>query len=452
MSAESSDPGRPPADPWAVRRSPPSPAEPGCGPSATPTRRSSRAARGAVVWAGTAVALLALVAPSFLLPRRRTGGARHRGGGWHRCLQEPKTAHRRLGSGLLATSSRRLRARAVLCMVATIAVLVAVVGVVARSVPGAPAARREDVKFSQLPAFRGVSFADDLQREQRAFAGALPSDPVTGTSNPDFHGKYTNVVGGERRTAGSTCRGCPSAEVWLVGGSVAFGLGQRDEHTIASDLVALGERDGVRLRVRNLAVPGWTIDQEYLAVRARLDAGARAPALVVSVSGFNDVAAVFTELAVLGDQGGPPRVSQSGIGRMVAEGRGERDAGGVARIAAVASDRIRRSVGEFGARGAKSDVAVRFFFHPDALASPRQFEPVASVVRGIPASEATAFGSSLERTARAVAPAMVNLRHALDDVATSVYVDWAHTNEQGARVLAAAIWAELKAEVSAAAR
>ena len=48
-------------------------------------------------------------------------------------------------------------------------------------------------------------------------------------------------------------------------------------------------RDDVGVRVRNIAVPGWTLWNEYHAVTARLDAGEPPPDMVVFYDGFNDM-------------------------------------------------------------------------------------------------------------------------------------------------------------------
>ena len=96
------------------------------------------------------------------------------------------------------------------------------------------------------------------EAEQRSFANNLVPDQVTITAAPDLDGRFTSVVDGVRSSQKFRCE-CPSPTLWRLGGSVAFGLRQRDDETIASELSRLAAVDGISLDVTNLAVPGWTI-------------------------------------------------------------------------------------------------------------------------------------------------------------------------------------------------
>lgn len=84
------------------------------------------------------------------------------------------------------------------------------------------------------------------------------------------------------------CEGCPTAEVWLYGGSGAFGLGQRDAHTIASGLVRAAARDGVRVEVHNRGMPG--MQHWRNSVRLAWDLSQEpAPDMVVFYEGAHEV-------------------------------------------------------------------------------------------------------------------------------------------------------------------
>jgi hypothetical protein len=50
------------------------------------------------------------------------------------------------------------------------------------------------------------------------------------------------------------------------------------------------------------------------------------------------------------------------------------------------------------------------------------------------------------------APEAVDLRHLYDHEDRSVFVDWVHTDELGARLAAAAIYRQVRAELAGAAR
>lgn len=86
-------------------------------------------------------------------------------------------------------------------------------------------------------------------------------------------------------------------EVWLIGGSSAWGWGARDEHDLASELARALDRRGIPVRVRNLAQIGHVSTQETLGLLLRLRAE-RPPAVVVSYGGVNDLLVV--------SQGGRP--------------------------------------------------------------------------------------------------------------------------------------------------
>lgn len=312
-------------------------------------------------------------------------------------------------------------------------------------------ANQSEADFSDLPAYEGVEFADDLHAEQQRLASALAVDEVTGTTTGDFAGAFTNVVDGVRDSLDADCAGCPAATLWLTGGSAAFGLGQRDEHTIASELVRLAGEDGIALEVQNLAVPGWTLSSERAAVAQRLAAG-EPPDGIVSYTGFNDVAANVVE-AIVGepDPDEPAVLDPEVIARFAAEGGTLDDAGGLIAVRDLAVGRAQRELG--GLRAAASAAGVGFttaFFQPDALASQAQFEPVREVYRGLPPGSEDDLDAALEAVSSAMAPEVVDLRHLYDGEA-SVFVDWSHTNEVGAQLAAAAIYERIRAEVRAVA-
>jgi hypothetical protein len=286
----------------------------------------------------------------------------------------------------------------------------------------------------------------DLRTEQKEFASSLRIDETTGTASPDFEGQYTNVRGGSRATIESTCT-CPEVDVWLVGGSVAFGLGQRDDRTVASNLVRLAEADGIHLNVTNLAVPGWTTWQEQAGIAARLASVPTPPDLVVSIGGFNTTAAAFSR-AVAGEATDDPLVLEPAeLDEFVASGAGLDAGGGLEKIATTAANEHIRWIESMESTVARNGGTVIAFFHPDALATPHQFEPVAQVVPGLDPAIAGDMRQLLERTATLVAPPVTDLRNLYDDVPELVFTDWAHTNERGAVILAEAVWSQMETAV-----
>lgn len=95
-----------------------------------------------------------------------------------------------------------------------------------------------------------------------------------------------NVDGsGSRRTAGNRSGGL---RVAFVGGSGAFGLGQGDEYTIASEISRLLNTGDAPVEVVNLGTPAWTIVDAARDLRERLLAGERFD-VVVSYAGANEM-------------------------------------------------------------------------------------------------------------------------------------------------------------------
>ena len=95
--------------------------------------------------------------------------------------------------------------------------------------PGAVFDSSGATPFSQLPAYEGASFADQLQAEHVGLAGSIRTDTVTYTALPDVDGRFTTVRSGTREVIPPPACPCKKATVWLVGGQAAFGWGQRDQ-------------------------------------------------------------------------------------------------------------------------------------------------------------------------------------------------------------------------------
>lgn len=73
--------------------------------------------------------------------------------------------------------------------------------------------------------------------------------------------RYTNVVDGARVSYEPTTPG-GALTVWFFGGSALFGDGQRDEHTIPSEFARIAEEQGIPVEVRNYGRPGIAMWQE----------------------------------------------------------------------------------------------------------------------------------------------------------------------------------------------
>ncbi len=301
----------------------------------------------------------------------------------------------------------------------------------------------EAVPYSERPAYRGVAWADRLQRDQNEVR-LVPADGV-GYSTADTRTRYVNVRDGLRTTPSTRCDGCPRRTVWLVGASAVFGIGQRDGRTVAAELERRAARDGIDLRVVNLGVVGWTSDQEATDLEARLRATDDPPDAVVQLDGFNDAMAA-TGRVLQGDAagGGPLRLDAVGTLESLRR-QGPFDDATTARVTdlavrsyVAAQDRIRAASAAAGAE-------YRAFFQPDAFASPAQLEQVRSLYRRVPGLlREDSLGRVLATTAAALSDRTVDLRGVYDDLDEAVLLDVVHTNERGARVVADALYPDVR--------
>ena len=303
----------------------------------------------------------------------------------------------------------------------------------------------QESKLSQMPAFADVPWADALKTEQdRLDRMGKPMSRYGSPAVPDFSGAFTTVKDAERRTLTLPCD-CPEREIWWFGGSAAFGLGQRDDHTIASDLVTLAQKDGIKLKVRNLAVPGSTSTEEANWLERHLEVDKRSPDLVVFYDGFNDVLSSYMNAIVNrgelldpvsfeGDFVGkyiamvpPPDIDPKFVGPVVDH--------------VVTAHRARRS--EVVAAMGKRNVGVESFFQGDAFVSPLQASGLAKSLNTAMADIADKSGLSqmLRQTADRLEPEVHNLRPALETFDKPVFADPGHMNETGAQVMAERIYA-----------
>lgn len=298
----------------------------------------------------------------------------------------------------------------------------------------------ESTPYSSRPAFEGEPFADEMQAELEHYT--FSTDPVTGYRSNVFDGKYTTVRPDGRATLDPPCDSCPSRTVWLLGGSTAFGLGQRDEHTTASELVRLADQVGFALTVKNLAVPGWTLEQELADLDQRLaDPSSTQPDLVVVLDGFNDTA-VSTFDEAFGRRPGASTVLDPMDSIRVLGGAGTE----VSSSAAISAGRSAADrIAELSARAEQSlrirGIGFVHFFQPDAFTTPTQSEYLATYYREAPdLLERLNLPTALETASSTLEPDVVNLRHLFDRRADPVFADMVHLNEAGGAMLGAAIW------------
>lgn len=113
-----------------------------------------------------------------------------------------------------------------------------------------------------LPALADAPWAD------RYFAELETLDftyvPYIGPRERPVQGRYVSSADGVRGSYEPAGLAADAPEVWFFGGSTLWGEGQRDAHTIPSEIGRLAEAAGNPIRVRNFGVRGYTALQELL--------------------------------------------------------------------------------------------------------------------------------------------------------------------------------------------
>ena len=318
----------------------------------------------------------------------------------------------------------------------------------------APAVPSTSMPYHLLPAGKGLAWADAVQADKDRLI--LTPGPVGDYQLGDYHSATANISGGVRATLAPEPCGCRPVQVWFAGGSAAFGTGQRDDHTIASDLVRITGAEGLHVQITNLGVPGYTLWQEYQAVLARLAGPNRPrPDVVAFYDGFNDMVVSFAE-AVGGnidfaepavfDVTTPFELVSAAVSTKVLVPLG--GPAGVGRTAARRYVRLRDIVAsELAADG----IATAFYLQPDALATANQRTAALTGDKTFTPAQIDLFAAMLDAGDPLLAEGPRDLRHIYAGRPTPVFWDLIHTNDAGALVVAGAIARDLTPELRRAA-
>jgi hypothetical protein len=147
-------------------------------------------------------------------------------------------------------------------------------------------------RATALKAYPGWS-PDDLGLLLReTCARRYQYEPYTGFSERPFHGKYVNVEAPGFRSIGRTEAWPPSPaefNLFVFGGSTAFGWGAPDGETIAANLQRRFDADGKRIVVYNFGRDGYFSGQEMMLLNRLLTNGF-VPSMAVFIDGLNDFA------------------------------------------------------------------------------------------------------------------------------------------------------------------
>ena len=290
-------------------------------------------------------------------------------------------------------------------------------------------------------------------------------DPTRNPRLRDAHSRYVNVVDGARTSWTPAACDCRRLVVWVYGGSTTFGIGQRDEHTIPSELARLASEDGIAIDVVNRGVPG---DLHWMeANRFAWDIAVNDPPdLVVFYDGINEMMAAFqaqdtgrsTSMTAPID----PTMEKLGDRDLAQFGyQGSNPADGPA-DAAVDPPKALPTVEaeEFGAMAAKryeasrtasralaeaEGVPVAWFWQPSLYTRTHKVE-------GEPDDDPAGdeFNEAIWASARDhLADDVVDLTPTLEDRDVGVFFDGMHTNELGSRLVAEGMYRSLRDQLRA---
>ena len=275
-------------------------------------------------------------------------------------------------------------------------------------------------------------------------------DPFSMLRINDVETQTVTVRDGVRRSWKPPAQaGRPPLKIWLYGGSTVFGLGQRDEHTIASELARIAWEDGVALDIDNRGVPGWLHWQD--ANRFAWDTATYGPPdAVIFYDGFNEIfgteglddvgdgyAPVDPYSAVywktLTDDARAPAPPDGA--RMLETPSLDPDAGDDQ--AGLIMGRYERSRVVSSDTAKANEVATDWFWQPSRWSRPK--------VSGEPDSGSFDDWHRLDRELRdRLSPEVHDVAGALDGTKQPYFYDDAHHNEVAARLIAAAMWRDLE--------
>ncbi len=285
----------------------------------------------------------------------------------------------------------------------------------------------------------------------------------TGFRLADHRGSVVNIVDGERRTWAPPACSCPRLTVWWLGGSAAWGEGQRDLFTLPSMLAKAAWQDGIALDIRNFAMPTYTFNQEVHRL-AELTTTETPPDLIVSYGGGNDL--VFQALRASRGRAGddsdialleqtfddvlrhgipvdPSKIEWTPDPQAVDESGTSEELNAVVTATA---DRYRRNLGLADRIAGSIDRPMVAVWQPLLAGS-----PAAAGQPGVVPEQLLAAFTTIDDDVRSQLPdQVIDLGATFQDTDHPVFFDLFHTGEDGAAIAAGVLYARLRASIDAA--
>ncbi len=265
----------------------------------------------------------------------------------------------------------------------------------------------------------------------------------------DVDGRYITSEAGIRRSFEPAGLTESSPEVWFFGGAALWGQGQRDLHTVPSQIARLAEAAGTPIRVVNFGQPGYTSWQSALLLEQEL-AVREPPDAVVFYEGADDVAVQLEAPSEDPTHYNVPGAQPALLGRDSAQDQ-LREWWQEYRDASLVNAVLEGVPNVFGAQAAVADrsgleervldLRARSVDLAAFVAERHGVEAVFAwqAAEGVPSDEGAYRRVAAIGTAGAGDP--VDLSGVLDDADTPVFLDGVLVNEQGASLVAPAVWA-----------
>jgi hypothetical protein len=315
-----------------------------------------------------------------------------------------------------------------------------------RSTDGRPAAYQGQDWYGEYLADFGWLFREDVAWR-----------PLDQYRLRDVTTRHVNVIDRERRSWVAPPCSCRRLSVWLYGGSAAFGLGQRDEHTIASHLARIAHAEGITVDVHNRGMPGdlhWNAAQRFAWDLVEDPP----PDLVLFYDGANElwgahslnqeelgdirrpidplVEDIWRELDRVPDQVPPGPAGAELQGDLPARPLSTAETG---RLAADRYDRSRKLSSD---TATANGLPIRWYWQPSRVSRPL----VAAEPHGDDSTEAYLrefYGSA----AAALPDDVVDLSDVFSQTTEPLFSDEVHHNEEGARLVALALYRNLAGDL-----
>ncbi len=399
----------------------------------------------------------------------------------HQFTYEPRPARAKGFNARLPLASLRAALGLVVVVILFDVVLGAAYNVVFDRGGNAPSGAH----IAQLGAWANEPWAAELRKEIASSSSRLIPQPLRGFTYPDYSGRYVQVKNGVRSSYEPSPAGKDPTNVLFFGGSTMFGAYQRDQHTIPSEFARLAEADRRAVRVVNYGVIGYGIWQEVELLEERLTKG-DIPDVVIFYDGANEQFIQAREGPVATPShlyandvriGGAPSPKQQTLRGEIYDWWAHRSAAhrffdGIKSLFTNNNQHPSNPLAESplaqalwardqtatrGAERGKDAVTIyqravevvqhlaaaygfraEFFWQPLLYTKP--------VVNG-EQDALTEFGATPEawyassaEARRLLKPPVIDLSDVLDNVRQPVFVDFDHTNELGAEVIASAIY------------